>query len=207
MNKLTTEQLLFAHKIGANGTGIKSGCLMKPGYIWLSESWNPFTPAESFMVKIDFDPLYNQWIDHDGGGCPVRDDDVVVVFISGATINSLPMKANSLSWSTVRRFKLYRESDWPEQRADAIGQNGNDGEHYETNPEASDGSTASKYHREISPGVWVDVYDVLKAWRVENPALQHLIKKALQPGERGHKTLEQDMDDIIASAKRAKELI
>lgn len=64
----------------------------------------------------------------------------------------------------------------------------------------------SKYHREIKPGVWVDVYDVLRAWGVKNPALQHLIKKALAPGERGHKTLEQDMNDIVASAKRAKEL-
>ena len=64
----------------------------------------------------------------------------------------------------------------------------------------------SKYHREIKPGVFVDVYDVLRAWAVSNPALQHLIKKALQPGARGHKDLMTDLDDIIASAKRAKEL-
>lgn len=64
----------------------------------------------------------------------------------------------------------------------------------------------SKYNREIKPGVMVDVYDVLSAWKVKNPALQHLIKKALQPGERGHKDLVTDLDDIIASAIRAKEL-
>lgn len=64
----------------------------------------------------------------------------------------------------------------------------------------------SKYQREIKPGVWVDVYDVLAAWAVDNPALQHLIKKALQPGERGHKTREQDLADITASAIRAQEL-
>lgn len=64
----------------------------------------------------------------------------------------------------------------------------------------------SKYHREIKPGVWVDVYDVLSAWQVQNPALQHLIKKALQPGARGHKSREQDLSDIVASAVRAKEL-
>lgn len=40
--------------------------------------------------------------------------------------------------------------------------------------------TYNKYLREIKPGVWVDVYDVLSAWGVTNPALQHLIKKALQ---------------------------
>lgn len=64
----------------------------------------------------------------------------------------------------------------------------------------------SKYHREIKPCVWVDVYDILQAWEVSNPALQHLIKKALAPGARGHKDLETDMNDIIASAQRAKEL-
>jgi hypothetical protein len=64
----------------------------------------------------------------------------------------------------------------------------------------------SKYHREIKPGVWVDVYAVLKAWNVTNPALQHLIKKALAPGERGHKTKQQDLQDIVDSAIRAKEL-
>mgnify|MGYP001768675252 CR=1 FL=1 len=66
--------------------------------------------------------------------------------------------------------------------------------------------THRKYHREIKPGVFVDVYDVLQAWGVRNPALQHLIKKALQPGERGHKTLMEDMNDIIASANRAYDL-
>lgn len=52
----------------------------------------------------------------------------------------------------------------------------------------------------------VDVYDVLTAWETTNPALQHLIKKALQPGERGHKGLVEDLKDIIASAQRALEI-
>ncbi|MEF4813145.1 hypothetical protein U9725_20810 [Escherichia coli] len=65
---------------------------------------------------------------------------------------------------------------------------------------------ANKYLHEIKPGLFVDVYDVLMAWNVTNPALQHLIKKALQAGERGHKSREQDLQDIIDSAIRAKEL-
>ena len=64
----------------------------------------------------------------------------------------------------------------------------------------------NKYLHEIKPGVFIDVYDVLMAWSVTNPALQHLIKKALQAGERGHKSREQDLQDIIDSAIRAKEL-
>lgn len=65
--------------------------------------------------------------------------------------------------------------------------------------------TESKYTKQIH-GVSVDVYDVLKAWQVTNPALQHLIKKALQCGARGHKDADQDLQDIIDSAIRAKEL-
>ena len=65
--------------------------------------------------------------------------------------------------------------------------------------------TTSKYTKQIH-GVSVDVYDVLMAWGVTNPALQHLIKKALQCGQRGHKDNQQDLQDIIDSAIRAKEL-
>ena len=65
--------------------------------------------------------------------------------------------------------------------------------------------TTSKYTKTIH-GASVDVYDVLQAWGVSNPALQHLIKKALQCGQRGHKDNAQDLQDIIDSAIRAKEL-
>ena len=65
--------------------------------------------------------------------------------------------------------------------------------------------TTSKYTKTIH-GASVDVYDVLQAWGVSNPALQHLIKKALQCGRRGHKDNAQDLQDIIDSAIRAKEL-
>ena len=65
--------------------------------------------------------------------------------------------------------------------------------------------TPSKYTKLIH-GVGVDVYDVLTAWGVTNPALQHLIKKALQCGQRGHKDKQQDLQDIIDSAIRAREL-
>jgi hypothetical protein len=55
-------------------------------------------------------------------------------------------------------------------------------------------------------GVELDIYDILYAHNVRNPALQHLIKKCLHGGMRGHKSREQDLKDIIASAKRAHEL-
>lgn len=63
----------------------------------------------------------------------------------------------------------------------------------------------SKYDRPCK-GVTIDVYDVLKAFEVTNPALQHLIKKALCSGLRGHEDKEQDLFEVLESAKRAIEL-
>lgn len=62
-----------------------------------------------------------------------------------------------------------------------------------------------KYDRQCK-GIAIDVYDVLQAFEVTNPALQHLIKKALCAGLRGHKDREQDLNEILESAKRAIEL-
>jgi len=52
----------------------------------------------------------------------------------------------------------------------------------------------------------VDVYDVLHAWNVTNPAIQHAVKKLLQPGARGTKSKRQDIEEAMASIKRALEL-
>ncbi|AKU42637.1 hypothetical protein [Vibrio phage H188] len=66
----------------------------------------------------------------------------------------------------------------------------------------------SKYDRKIqvSDNGTVDVYDVLEAFNVTCPALQHLAKKALCAGLRGHKSTMTDLLDIKASADRAIEL-
>ena len=64
----------------------------------------------------------------------------------------------------------------------------------------------SKYHREIKPNIMVDVYDVLLAFRVENPAIQHAIKKMLAPGQRGVKDRITDITEAIISLERAIEI-
>lgn len=64
----------------------------------------------------------------------------------------------------------------------------------------------SKYHVQIKPGVWVDVYDVLTAYRVTNAGDQHAIKKMLMPGQRGHKEANKDRREAIDSIFRAIEL-
>lgn len=60
-----------------------------------------------------------------------------------------------------------------------------------------------KYKREIKPGVFVDVYDVIDCFEVTSGALQHAIKKLLATGKRGHKDYEQDLIDILSSVERA----
>lgn len=60
-----------------------------------------------------------------------------------------------------------------------------------------------KYKREIKPGVFIDVYDVIDCYEVTSGALQHALKKILAAGKRGHKDYEQDLIDILSSVERA----
>ena len=64
----------------------------------------------------------------------------------------------------------------------------------------------NKYSKEIAEGVHVDVYDVLKAFDVKCPAMQHAIKKMLCSGQRGVKDVEQDKREAIASIERSIQL-
>jgi hypothetical protein len=45
----------------------------------------------------------------------------------------------------------------------------------------------------------VDIYDVLRAWNVTDPAQAHGLKKQLQPGLRGSKSIEQDLEEGLNS--------
>ena len=77
-------------------------------------------------------------------------------------------------------------------------------------------SPGSKYKRQIrqtlpeghdGASVIADVYDVLRAWDVTCPAIQHAIKKLLQPGQRGSKSAVQDLREAIGSIERAIQLM
>lgn len=68
-----------------------------------------------------------------------------------------------------------------------------------------DQMTQNKYQRKVK-GVVIDVYDVLVAWEVTNPAVQHAIKKLLQPGQRGHKDVTTDLAEAGQSIGRAIEI-
>jgi hypothetical protein len=101
------------------------------------------------------------------------------------------------------------ELKWPtEERIDNIGQNGPTGEHYMnkyqrklTNPiiKEMDGGLT-----DIELEVFIDVYDVLDAFDVPNPATAHAVKKLLCTGSRGAKDWETDLQEAIDSLERAK---
>jgi hypothetical protein len=56
----------------------------------------------------------------------------------------------------------------------------------------------------IDEDVIIDVYDVLDAFDVTNPATAHAIKKLLCTGSRGAKDWETDLQEAIDSLERAK---
>lgn len=68
----------------------------------------------------------------------------------------------------------------------------------------------NKYARELysleGKRVKVDVYRVIDAYRVTDPAIQHAIKKLLMPGERGEKSAVQDLEEAAFSIRQAIEL-
>lgn len=64
----------------------------------------------------------------------------------------------------------------------------------------------NKYHKTIK-GVTMDVYDVLRAFEVTSPPIQHAVKKLLMPGNRGHKDQLQDVQEAMQSIQREIEYL
>ena len=68
-----------------------------------------------------------------------------------------------------------------------------------------------KYERELvglcGTKVKTDVYRVLDAFKTDDAILDHLIKKALCAGSRGHKDKLTDYRNIVESAQKALKLL
>ena len=62
------------------------------------------------------------------------------------------------------------------------------------------------YFKDVSNIAEIDVYAVLKLFDVTDPCLQHIVKKALCAGKRGHKDMIEDLQNIVDTAIRAVEL-
>lgn len=66
--------------------------------------------------------------------------------------------------------------------------------------------TVGKYHKKWETDdviVYIDVYGVLELFKVSCPALQHGLKKLLQPGNRGHKGKMKDLCEGYESVRTA----
>ena len=113
------------------------------------------------------------------------------------------------------REALYRIWDEGEARMERIAQTDASGDHYMStltdyitaiDKKMEDENPLSKYHRRlVHHDVVVDVYDVLYAFTVDNPAIAHAIKKLLCTGTRGYKDFQQDLQEAIDSLERAKD--
>lgn len=63
-----------------------------------------------------------------------------------------------------------------------------------------------KYVRRV-PTLDVDVYRVLKAFNVTDPAIQHAVKKLLCAGIRGQKGFAQDLAEAADALARCAEML
>lgn len=69
-------------------------------------------------------------------------------------------------------------------------------------------SKHNHYFRPVPNGVKkIDVYRFLEMFGVTCPVAQHVIKKAVAAGQRGHKDLKRDWNDIIDSGNRKLEMM
>ena len=64
----------------------------------------------------------------------------------------------------------------------------------------------SHYYR-LCPYPHIDVYRVLELFEVTDPALQHIIKKALCAGQRGAKDFRKDLEEIVDTGNRRIEML
>ena len=62
------------------------------------------------------------------------------------------------------------------------------------------------YFKSVKNYDYIDVYRVLTLFEVDNPCLQHTIKKLLCAGQRGDKDSYQDIQEAIDSLKRYKDM-
>ncbi len=70
----------------------------------------------------------------------------------------------------------------------------------------TDQKAHNHYFKDVSNLDYIDVYRVIKLFDVTDPCLQHALKKLLVAGNRGHKDLTRDVQDVIDSCLRWQEM-
>lgn len=64
----------------------------------------------------------------------------------------------------------------------------------------------SHYFKDVSKLDVIDVYRIIDLYGIKDPCDQHALKKLLCPGERGHKDIIQDTQDVIDTMQRKLEM-
>lgn len=162
--------------------------------------------SDGYRIISRAAPTYldGEWHNWHGGECPVpRDVMVEVEWRSNAKTKNM---AKKFRWrhsyvapiTDITRFRVVQSNaEGPNSPVCA-----------EEWPDAYRGSQEPKmgvYGRSVRSEV-IDVYDVLVAFDVTNPATAHAVKKLLAPGQRGHKDTITDLREAMASVQRAIEI-
>jgi hypothetical protein len=141
------------------------------------------------------EPIYNDWINHGSEECPIDENvKVEVIILNGDRVTDL---AKSFAWHTCGGGTIIKYRPVIDTNINHVTT---------TNLSEELASMINKYNKPCK-GITIDVYDVLKAFDVTCPAMQHAIKKCLMAGKRGAKDAVQDMNEAIQSIERSKELL
>lgn len=62
------------------------------------------------------------------------------------------------------------------------------------------------YHKSVKGFDSIDVYRVLMLWQVNDPAVQHAVKKLLCLGDRGSKDFDKDLKESIHTLQRLQDI-
>jgi len=144
----------------------------------------------------------NDWIEWNGGECPVETGTLVDVKYRNGNVNFHVMAGVCECCSGSDPSSSASNWGHLDFHSDIVA--------YRVHNQAAATSEQpspkpNKYSKQVN-GASIDVYDVLMAWNVTNPAVQHAIKKLLQPGNRGHKDKLTDLSEARDSIIRAIEL-
>lgn len=63
------------------------------------------------------------------------------------------------------------------------------------------------YFRDVTHLTTLDFYRLVELFDIRDGAVQHILKKCLAVGERGHKDLRHDLQDMIDTAQRKLDML
>lgn len=121
---------------------------------------------------------------------------------------------NYSSWNVIEKVpkSTLRDFDASTDVKDSDGTNcpsGHDGPEGSTSDGVENVDKGEKYRllirdRKTGETIWVDVYDVLEAFKITCSAMAHAIKKFLVAGKRGVKGYDKDCNEGINSVEQSK---